>query len=101
MAKKIGQMYIDEPSMKTSLLHALMHFTLSRYNGDVNAPASPKLIAFFQTLYALSPTIYRLFSKNFGGYNERTLQRMVSKCSAEHPVINCEAQVIKKEQKHG
>ena len=26
---KVGQMYIDEPSMKTPLLHALMEFTLS------------------------------------------------------------------------
>ena len=93
--KKVGQMYSDEPSMKSSLLHALMHFTLSRYKGDVNAPASPKLIAFFQTLYALSPSIYRLFSKNFGGYNERTLRRMSSKCSLDQPIINCDDQEIK------
>ena len=83
MAEKIDQMYVDKPSMKTTLLHALMQFTISRYNGDVHAPISPKLIAFFQSLYALTPNIYRLFSKNFGGYNERTLQRLVSKFSPD------------------
>ena len=70
---KVGQMYSNEPSMKTSLLHSLMQFTFLEHNCDVNAPASPKRIAFFQTLHALSPTFYRLFSKNFGGYNEQTL----------------------------
>jgi len=93
--KKVGKMYSDEPSMKSSLLHALMQFTLSRYKGDVTAPASPKLIGFFQTLYALNPSIYRLFSKHFGGYNERTLQRMSSNQSAEVPVVNCEIDVIR------
>ena len=44
---KVTQMYIDEPSMKTSLLHALMEFILSRYRCDITAPASPKLIEFF------------------------------------------------------
>ena len=43
---KVSQMYMDEPSLKTSLLHALMEFTLSRYRGDITAPASPKLIGF-------------------------------------------------------
>ena len=56
---KVNQIYSDEPSMKVSLLHALMYFTLSQYNGDLNAPAFPKLIAFFQTLKTLSSTIYR------------------------------------------
>ena len=43
---KVAQMYIDEPSNKTSLLHALVEFILSRYRGDITAPASPKLIGF-------------------------------------------------------
>ena len=49
--KKVGQMYSDEPSMMTSLLHALMHFTLSRYNGNVNAPASPKRTYGIKVIY--------------------------------------------------
>ena len=76
---KVAQMYIDEPSMKTSLPHALMEFTLSRYRGDISAPASPKLIGFFQTLHALNPSVYRFFSKNFGGYNEQILLRKNAK----------------------
>ena len=44
---KVTQMYIDEPSMKASLLHVLMESTLSRYRGNITAPASPKLIGFF------------------------------------------------------
>ena len=60
-------MYADEPSMKNSLLHALLEFTLSMYKEDITAPSSPKLIGVFQTLYALNPSIYRLLSKNFGG----------------------------------
>ena len=58
---KVGQMYIDEPSMKTSLLYALTEFTLSRYKGDITAHASPKLIGFSQTLHALNPRIYCFF----------------------------------------
>ena len=93
-------MYIDEPSLKTSLLHALMEFTLSRYRGDITAPASPKLIGFFQTLHALNPSIYRFFSKNFGGYNERTLLRKNAKQSSDIPVINCEGHIIKMRAKN-
>ncbi len=92
---KVGQMYSDELSINSSLLHTLKQFLLLRYNGDVNAPVSPKLIAFFQSLYELSPTIYRLFSKNFGEYNESTLQCIVSRYSPDQPIINCEYQVIK------
>ena len=39
---KVSQIYVDEPSMKTSLLYALTEFTLSRYKGDITAPALPK-----------------------------------------------------------
>ena len=39
---KVGQMYIDKPSMETSLLHALMEFMSSSYKGDITAPVSPK-----------------------------------------------------------
>ena len=94
-------MYIDEPSMKTSLPHALMEFTLSRYRGDISAPASPKLIGFPQTLHVLNPSIYRFFSKKFGGYNERTLLHMNAKQSSDIPVINREAHVIKMRAKIG
>ena len=87
---KVAKMYIDEPSMKTSLLHALIEFTLSRYRGDITAPASPKLIGFFQTLYALNPSIYRFFSKNLGAYNEKTIQRMNAKQSSDIPIQSCE-----------
>ena len=97
---KVGQMYADEPSIKNSLLHSLMHFTLSRYKGDITAPASPKLISFFQTLHALNPSIYRLFTKNFGGYNERTLKCMAVKQASDVPVINCEPDVIKNRAKN-
>ena len=52
-----------------------MEFTRSRCNSDINALASSKLIAFFQTLYySLNPSIYCLSRKNFGGYHERTLK---------------------------
>ena len=64
---KVSKMYMEEPSMKSSLLHALMEFTLSRYRGDITAPASPKLIGFFQTLHALNPRIYRFSVKTLVG----------------------------------
>ena len=44
---KLSKMYRDEPTMKDSLLDSLMKFTLSRYEGNINAPCSPKLIGFF------------------------------------------------------
>ena len=62
----VAKIYIDEPSMKTSLLYALMEFTLSWYKEDISAPASPKQIAFFQILHALNLSIYRFFSKKIG-----------------------------------
>ena len=85
--------------MKTSLLHAFMEFTLSRYKGDISAPVKPKLIVFFQTLHALNPSNYRFFSKNFGGYNERTIQCMNASQSSDMPIVNCEPEVIKKRAK--
>lgn len=94
-----GQMYIDEPSMKTSLLHARIHFTLSQHNDEVDALTSPKLAAFFQTLYALNPSISCLFSKESRGYNEQTLQCMASRYSPEQQIINCEDEVIKSRTK--
>ena len=81
--------------MKTSLLHALMQITILRDNGDVNSSTSPKLIGFFQTLYALSSNTYRLISKNVGGYNEKIVQRLASKCSPDQHIINCQDEVIK------
>ena len=35
---KVAKIYVDEPSIKTSLLRALMELTLSRYKGDISAP---------------------------------------------------------------
>ena len=84
----VAKIYIDEPFMKTSLLHALIEFTLSRYKGDISIPASPELIAFFQTLHALNPSIYCFFSKNFREYNERTIQRMNTSQSTDMPIVN-------------
>ena len=91
---KFCTMYAREPSIKNSLLHALIQFTLSRYNGNVNAPASPKLIAFFQTMHAYSPRLYSFFSNNLGGYNERTLRRMSIRDSAQTPIIDCRLESI-------
>ena len=86
----------DEPTMKDSLLDALIKFTLSRYDGHVNAPCSPKLIAFFQNIYALNPKFYRVFSQNFGGYNERTVRRFEKEESPDVPIIDCSEKMIKK-----
>ena len=74
--------------MKTSLLYALMEFTLSWYKEDISAPASPKQIAFFQILHALNLSIYCFFSKNFREYNERTIQRMNTSQSTDMPIVN-------------
>ena len=35
---KLSKMYHDKPAMKDSLLDSLLKFTLSRYEGNVNAP---------------------------------------------------------------
>ena len=93
---KLGKIYHDEPAMKESLLDALIKFTLSRYDGHVNAQCSPKLIAFFQNIYALNPKFYKIFSQNFGGYNERTLRRYEADESADVPIIDCSEKMIKK-----
>ena len=60
---KVSQMYVDEPSIKASLLHVLMDLTLSRYREDMTVSVPPKLIGFFQTLHALDPSIYRFSAK--------------------------------------
>ena len=93
---KLSKMYHDEPGMKDSLLHALIQFTLSRYDGHVNAQCSPKLIAFFQNVYALNPKFYKVFSQNFGGYHERTIRRYEANESPDAPVIDCSEKMIKK-----
>ena len=82
-------MYHDKPAMKDSLLDSLLKFTLSRYEGNVNAPWSPKLIVFFQTLYAISPKFYQIFSQNFGGYHKRILRSFETNMSPEFPFIDC------------
>ena len=93
---KFSKMYCDEPVMKESLLDSLLKFTLSRYEGNINTPCSPKLIAFFQTLHAISPKFYRIFSQNFGGYNERTIRLFEANMSPEVPIIDCNESSIKK-----
>lgn len=93
--QKFHQMYIDEPVMKNTLVHALIQFTLSRYDGNVNCPAIPKLIAFFQTLHAYSPRLYNVFKQNLGGYNERTLRRMAAIQAPQIPIIDCSPDAIK------
>ena len=93
---QLNNLYHNEPAMKDSLLNALIQFTLSRYNGHVNAQCSPKLIAFFQNIYALNPKFYRVFSQNFGGYNERTLRRYEAEQSPEEPIVDCSEKMIKK-----
>lgn len=92
---KFCKIYSEDPSMKNTLLTALIQFTLSRYIGNVNAPASPKLIAFFQTMHAYSPRLYSFFSKNLGGYNEHTLCCMSMKDSADIPIIDCSLEAKK------
>ena len=92
---KFCKIYSEESSMKNTLMSALMQFTLSRYRGNVNVPASPKLIAFFQTMHAYSPRLYSCFSKNLGGYNECTLSLMSMKDSADIPIIDCSSEAIK------
>ena len=89
-------MYHDEPAMKDSLLDALIKFILSRYDGHVNVPCSPKLIAFFQNIYARNPKFYRVFSQNFGGYNKGTLHKLETKESYDVPIIDCSNKMIKK-----
>ena len=83
--KKLRKMYHDELSMKESLLDSLIKFTLSRYDGNINAPFSPKLMRFFQTMYAVSPKFYCMFSQNFGGDNKCTLQRFEKSMEPEVP----------------
>ena len=88
-------MYHDEPAMKDSLLDELIKFRLSRYDGHVNAQCSPKLIAFFQNIYALNPKFYEVFSQNFGGYHERTIRRYNVNESPDVPIIDCSEKMIK------
>ena len=96
----LSNMYNSEPAMKESLLDSLLKFTLSRYEGNINAPCSPKLIGFFQTLHAINPKFYRIFSQNFGGYNEHTLRRFEANMSPEVPIIDCNESSIKTRAKH-
>ena len=42
-----------KPSMKGLLLGALVKFTLLRYESNINAPCSPKLIVFSKTIFAI------------------------------------------------
>ena len=68
-------MYHDEPTMKETLLDVLIKFTLSRYDGHVNAPCSPKLIAFFK--------IYMHSIPNFTEYSAR-----ISEATMREPYVD-------------
>jgi hypothetical protein len=46
---------------------------MARYQGNVNARGSEKMVAFCQVLHFLSPKIYKVFRKKICGYNPRTL----------------------------
>ena len=96
---KLSKIYHVEHSMKESLLDSLLKFTLSRFEGSINAPCSPKLIVFFQTLHAISPKFYRILSQNFGGYNERTIRKFQVEMTPEVPIINCTEAAIKQRSK--
>ena len=85
--------------MKDTSLHTLIQFTLSRYDGTVNCPVSPKLIAFFQTMCAYSPMLYQFFSKNLGEFNKYTLQQMTVNQSSEVPIIDFSFEAIKERAK--
>ncbi len=93
--QKFHQMYTDKPAMKNTLVHVLIQFTLSRYDGNVNCPASPKLIAFFQTIHAYSPRLYNVFKQNLGGSNEHTLRCMGASQAPKIPIIDCSSDAIK------
>ena len=97
--KKLSKMYEDEPSMKESLLDSLLNFTLSRYEGNIKAQCNPKLIVFFQTLHAISPKFYQIFSQNFGGYNKCTIRKFQAKMTPEVPIIDCTESAIKQRSK--
>ena len=93
---KLSKMYRDESAMmKDTLLDALVKFTLSRSNGNINAPCSSKLISFSYTVYTLSPNFYQKFSQKNGGYNGRTLRRFEIERASEVPIIDYSPQAIK------
>ena len=56
-----------------------------------------KAHCFFQNIYALNPKFYRIFSQNFGGYNERTLRRYEADESPDVPIMDCSEKMINKE----
>jgi hypothetical protein len=51
----IGTMLHDEPHFKNSLLYGLIQWAMARYQGNVNARGSEKMVAFCQVLHSLSP----------------------------------------------
>jgi hypothetical protein len=54
----IGTMLRDEPHFKNSLLYGLIQCVMARYQGNVNARGSEKMVAFCQVLHSISPKIY-------------------------------------------
>ena len=55
-----------------------------------------KADSIFQNIYALNPKSYRVFSQNFGGYNEQTLRRFEREDSHDVPIIDCSDKMIEK-----
>jgi hypothetical protein len=78
----IGTMLRDEPHFKNSLLYGLIQCVMARYQGNVNARGSEKMVAFCQVLHSLSPKIYEVFRKKICGYNPRTLRRKATQSRA-------------------
>jgi hypothetical protein len=91
----IGIMLRDEPHFKNSLLYGLIRCAMARYQGNVNAHGSEKMVAFYQVLHSLSPKIYEVFRKNMCGYNPRTLRRKTTQSHAHSTIFDISKALIK------
>jgi hypothetical protein len=91
----IGTMLRDEPHFKNSLLYGLIQCVMARYQGNVNARGSEKMVAFCQVLHSLSPKIYEVFRKNICGYNPRTLRRKATQSRATSTIFDISEALIK------
>jgi hypothetical protein len=76
----------DEPHFKNSLIYGLIQCVMTRYQGNVNARGSEKMVAFFHVLHSLNPKIYEVFRKNICGCNPRMLRRQATQSCAHSPV---------------
>jgi hypothetical protein len=83
----IGTMLRDEPHFMNSLLYGLIQCVMTRYQGNVNAHGSEKMVAFCQVLHSLSSKIYEVFRKNICGYNPQTLRRKATQSRATSTIF--------------